>query len=79
MSECEPRRPPIRILMVRAGGWEQWVETVAEYLGSHGFAVHVVAVRAGSPTAPSRRSLHVPGGRGGLQRQAGLPVCGRRR
>jgi glycosyltransferase involved in cell wall biosynthesis len=44
----ESRR--IRLLMLRAGGWEQWVETVADFLGRNGFEVTVLVARAPRPT-----------------------------
>ncbi len=35
-----------RLLMVRSGGWDQWVETLADHLGRHGFVVSVLVPNA---------------------------------
>jgi glycosyltransferase involved in cell wall biosynthesis len=39
-------RPP-RVLMVRVGGWDNWVDTVARYLSGQGFAVSGLVLKAG--------------------------------
>jgi glycosyltransferase involved in cell wall biosynthesis len=54
-----------RVLMVRAGGWEQWVETVAHHLGDSGFDVHVLVAQGPPPERKPGSAfsvVDVPGG-----------------
>lgn len=44
------------IVMVRKGGWEPWVDTVAGFLASRDFSVTGVVLQAGAPDAIARAS-----------------------
>ncbi len=43
--QVDTNRP--RILLVRFGGWQEWVHTVAEFLAHEGFDVHAACFRYG--------------------------------